>query len=240
MTIRVVLGEDSYLSREGITRILEEAPGIELVATGVDFESLRAAVDTLLPDVVLTDIRMPPSHTDEGIRLAAELRSSHPDMGVVVLSQHAQPLYAVSLFETGSERRAYLLKERLKNHRELSRALREVHEGGSVVDPQIVEELVAGHARHEGSRLARLTPRELETLGLVAEGRSNAAIAGSLVITKRAVERHINTIFGKLDLRESDDLNRRVTAALMYLAGSHEAEEDALGADRGGREATKQ
>jgi len=181
---------------------------------------------------VLTDIRMPPSYTDEGIRLAAELRSSHPSMGVVVLSQHAQPLYAVSLFETGSERRAYLLKERLRNHSELGRALREVHQGGSVVDPQIVEELVAGHARHEGSKLVRLTPRELETLGLVAEGRSNAAIAGSLVITKRAVERHINTIFGKLELRESDDVNRRVTAALMYLAGTHEAEEEIVGADR--------
>ncbi|HEY2790448.1 MAG TPA: response regulator transcription factor [Gaiellales bacterium] len=232
MTIRVVLGEDNYLSREGITRILEDVEDIELVATGTDLASLRDAVDTVLPDVVLTDIRMPPSYTDEGIRLAAELRSSHPGMGVVVLSQHAQPLYAVSLFESGSERRAYLLKERLRNRGELGRALREVHQGGSVVDPQIVDELVAGHSRHEGSKLTRLTPRELETLGLVAEGRSNAAIAGSLVITKRAVERHINTIFAKLELRESDDVNRRVTAALMYLAGSHETEEEVVGADR--------
>ena len=233
MTIRVVLGEDSYLSREGITRILEDVEDIELVATCTDLHSLRDAVAAILPDVVLTDIRMPPTHTDEGIRLAAELRSSHPGIGVVVLSQHAQPLYAVSLFETGSERRAYLLKERLRDRGELGRALREVHRGGSVVDPQIVEELVAGHARNEGSKLTRLTPRELETLGLVAEGRSNAAIAGALVITKRAVERHINTIFAKLELRESDDVNRRVTAALMYLSGSHEADEEVVGADRG-------
>lgn len=240
MTIRVLLGEDSYLSREGIIRILEDAEGVELVGTCIDFDSLRDAVDTVVPDVVLTDIRMPPSYTDEGIRLAAELRSSHPGMGVVVLSQHSQPLYAVSLFETGSERRAYLLKERLRNGGELSRAMREVHRGGSVVDPQIVEELVAGHVRHEGSKLARLTPRELETLGLVAEGRSNAAIAGSLVITKRAVERHINTIFAKLELRESDDVNRRVTAALMYLAGGHEADEEAVGAGWAGRDGARQ
>lgn len=221
MTIRVVVGEDSYLAREGITSVLEEAEDIELVATCVDLDSLRDTVDALLPDVVLTDIRMPPGHTDEGIRFAGELRSSHPGIGVVVLSQHAQPLYAVSLFEAGSERRAYLLKERLKNYGELGRALREVHEGGSVVDPQIVEELVAGHVRHDGSKLARLTPRQVEILGLLAEGRSNSAIAGALVITKRAVERHINTIFAMLELRESDDVNRRVTAALMFLAGSH-------------------
>jgi DNA-binding NarL/FixJ family response regulator len=229
--MRVVIAEDSVLLLAGLTKLLESA-GFEVAATAGDASELLAAVDRELPDVVIADVRMPPSHTDEGIRLAGELRGSHPGMGVVVLSQHAQPLYAVSLFEAGSERRAYLLKERLKNHGELSRALHEVFEGGSVVDPQIVEELVAGHARHEGSKLARLTPRELETLGLVAEGRSNAAIAGSLVITKRAVERHINTIFGKLELRESDDVNRRVTAALMYLAGSHETEEEVVGADR--------
>jgi DNA-binding NarL/FixJ family response regulator len=240
MTIRVVLGEDSYLSREGIVRILDDVDDVEVVATCPDLDTLRETVAAVRPDVVLTDIRMPPSHTDEGIRLAGELRCSHPGMGVVILSQHAQPLYAVSLFEAGSERRAYLLKERLKTPGELARALREVSQGGSVVDPQIVEELVAGHVRHEGSKLARLTPRELETLGLVAEGRSNAAIAGSLVITKRAVERHINTIFAKLELRESDDVNRRVTAALMYLAGGHEADEEAVGAGWAGRDGARQ
>ena len=195
--------------------------------------SLRDTIDAVLPDVVLTDIRMPPSYTDEGIRLASELGCSHPGMGVVVLSQHAQPLYAVSLFEGGSERRAYLLKERLKNHGELGRALREVHEDGSVVDPQIVEELVAGHARQEGSKLGRLTPRELEILSLMAEGRSNGAIAGALGITKRAVERHINTIFAKLELSESRDVNRRVKAALMYLAGSHGSDEGGIDPERG-------
>jgi DNA-binding NarL/FixJ family response regulator len=233
MSIRVILGEDSYLSREGIIKVLDDVQEVELVATCADLDDLRDTIDAVRPDVVLTDIRMPPSHTDEGIRLARELRSSHPGMGVVVLSQHAQPLYAVSLFEGGSQRRAYLLKERLKNHGELGRALLEVYEGGSVVDPQIVEELVAGHARQEGSKLVRLTPRELEILSLMAEGRSNGAIAGSLVITKRAVERHINTIFAKLELRESGDVNRRVTAALMYLAGSNGSDEGGIDPERG-------
>ena len=169
---------------------------------------------------MLTDIRMPPTHTDEGIRLAAELRMTHPGMGVVVLSQHSQPLYAVALFETGSERRAYLLKERLRNRRAEPRIARGAP---GRVGRRSPDRRGAGRRAlaPRGSKLARLTPRELETLGLVAEGRSNAAIAGSLVITKRAVERHINTIFAKLELRESDDVNRRVTAALMYLAGSH-------------------
>jgi DNA-binding NarL/FixJ family response regulator len=225
MTIRVVLGEDSYLAREGIARALEDVEDVELVATCADIVSLRETIDTVLPDVVLTDIRMPPSYTDEGIRLATDLRSSHPSMGVVVLSQHAQPLYAVSLFEAGSDRRAYLLKERLKDQGELSRALQEVFHGGSVVDPRIVEELLAGHARREDSQLTKLTPRELEILAFIAQGCSNSAIAGSLVISKRAVERHINSIFWKLELRESDDVNRRVKAALMYLAGSQEPDE---------------
>jgi DNA-binding NarL/FixJ family response regulator len=229
MTIRVVLGEDNYLSREGIVRILEDVEDVEIVAMCGDLESLRDTVDAVRPDVVLTDIRMPPSHTDEGIRLARELRSTHPAIGVVVLSQHAQPLYAVALFESGSERRAYLLKDRLRNQGELGRALREVSQGGSVVDPQIVEELVAGHANGADSRLARLTPRELEILALMAEGRSNSAIAGALVITKRAVEHHINVIFAKLELRESADVNRRVTAALMYLAGGRVGEAAAVG-----------
>jgi DNA-binding NarL/FixJ family response regulator len=233
MSIRVVLGEDSYLSREGVVRVLEDVEDVELVATCTDLDGLRDTIDAVLPDVVLTDIRMPPTYTDEGIRLAAELRHSHPGIGVVILTQHAQPFYAVSLFEGGSERRAYLLKERLKNRHELGRALREVFEGGAVVDPQIVEELVAGRTRQEGSKLSRLTPRELEILGLIAEGRSNGAIAGSLVLTKRAVERHINAIFSKLELRESDDVNRRVTAALLYLAESDGS--GRAGADEGGQ-----
>jgi DNA-binding NarL/FixJ family response regulator len=218
--IRVVLGEDSYLARAGITRVLEDVPAVELVATAADIDSLRALVEKVRPDVVLTDIRMPPTHTDEGIRLAAELRASEPDIGVVILSQHAEPVYAVSLFEAGSSRRAYLLKQRLKDPDELGRALREVAGGGSVVDPRVVEELVTSRARRDGSALEKLTPREREILSLMAEGRSNAAIARHLALTLRAVERHIHTILSKLDLRESDDDNRRVRAVLMYLAGT--------------------
>jgi DNA-binding NarL/FixJ family response regulator len=217
MAIRIVLGEDSYLAREGITRALESIDDVDLVESCSDLESLRDAVAATEPDVVLTDIRMPPSNTDEGIRLAGELRSSHPDIGVVVLSQHAEPLYAMALFEQGSDRRAYLLKERLKDREELSRALREVADGGSVVDSRIVEELLATQREREESQLDTLTPRELEILGLIAEGRSNSAIAEALVITKRAVERHINAIFWKLDLGESEDVSRRVKAVLVYL-----------------------
>ena len=219
MSIRVVLGEDSFLAREAVGSVLETADGVELVAAAGDLDSLRAMVEELRPDVVVTDIRMPPDNTDEGIRLAAELRSTHPEIGVVVLSQHAEPTYATLLFEEGSERRAYLLKESLKDQAELTRALKTVADGGSVVDPMVVEQLVEARRAQEDSRLDGLTPRELEILGMIAEGRSNAAIAESLVITKRAVERHINSIFMKLDLREAEDVSRRVKAALMYLSG---------------------
>ena len=220
MTLRVVLGEDSYLASEGITRALERTDGIELVATRGDLESLRAVIDKQHPDVVLTDIRMPPTNTDEGIRLATELRSSNPDIGVVVLSQHNEPGYATALFDTGSARRGYLLKERVKDAGELERALRSVAAGGSVVDAAVVEALLEAYRLRDGSQLSVLTPRELEILGLIAEGRSNAAIAEALVLTKRAVERHINGIFMKLDLGENRDVSRRVKAALIYLADS--------------------
>lgn len=217
--LRVVLGEDSYIAREGISRALERIGDIDLVATCGDLETLREAVDSTRPDVVLTDIRMPPSNTDEGIRFAGELRSSHPEIGVVVLSQHAESLYAMALFEEGSDRRAYLLKERLKDQDELSRALHEVAAGGSVVDSRIVEQLLTAQRRRQDSRLDTLTAREQEILAMIAEGRSNSAIAAALVITKRAVEGHINAIFGKLDLGESDDVSRRVKAALQFLEG---------------------
>ena len=219
MTIRVVLGEDSFLAREGITRALEGVEEIEIVAVCEDVDSLREAVLESGPDIVLTDIRMPPTNTDEGIRLAGELRSTHPDVGVVVLSQHAEPLYAMALFEEGSSRRAYLLKERVTDRSELTRVLKEVAKGRSAVDPKIVEGLLNLQRRRENSQLELLTPRELEILALIAEGRSNGAIAESLVITKRAVERHINAIFTKLDLGPSDDISRRVKATLLYLAG---------------------
>ena len=217
--LRVALGEDSYLAREGISRVLEAEDDIEIVATCEDFESLRAAVGETEPDVVLTDIRMPPTHTDEGIRLAAELRATHPAVGVVVLSQYAEPLYATKLLESGSDGRAYLLKERVTDRGELSRALREVAEGRSVVDAQIVEALLEVRRRREESGLETLTSREQEILALIAEGWSNEAIASRLFITKRAVERHINSIFWKLELGDSADVSRRVKAALLYLAG---------------------
>jgi DNA-binding NarL/FixJ family response regulator len=218
VTIRVILGEDSYLASEGIVHVLERADDVELVGTHGDFDTLVEAIAEEHPDVVLTDIRMPPSNSDEGIRLANELRSSDPEIGVVVLSQHAEPAYAAALLEGGSKGRAYLLKERLKNAGELARALREVAAGGSVVDPTIVERLLQSRRNQEDAQLDSLTPREFEILGLIAEGRSNASIAESLVLTKRAVERHINGIFMKLDLGNPEDVSRRVRAALLYLA----------------------
>ena len=219
MPIRVVLAEDSFIAREGIVRALEGIEEVDLVATCGDLDELRAAIDETDPDLVLTDIRMPPTNTDEGIRLAGELRDSHPEIGVVVLSQHAEPLYATALFDHGSDGRAYLLKERLKDREELGRALHEVAAGGSVVDSRIVEELLALQRRREDTRLDQLTPRELEILGMIAEGKSNTAIAEALVITKRAVERHINAIFWKLDLGDTEDVSRRVKAVLLYLRG---------------------
>jgi len=215
--IRVVLAEDSFLAREGVTHVLESIDDVELVAACADLDELRATVDEARPDVVLTDIRMPPTNTDEGIRFAGELRHSQPEVGVVVLSQHAEPAYALSLFEDGSSRRAYLLKERVKDRDELERALREVAEGRSLVDPRIVDRLVS--ARLDDPGIEKLTPGEREILALIAEGRSNTSIAESLGVSRRAVERHINGIFVKLDLPQDGDVNRRVKATLRYLAG---------------------
>ncbi len=218
MSIRVILGEDSYLAREGIERVLERTDGVELVGTYGDLDHLAAAVDRERPDVVLTDIRMPPTNTDEGIRLAKSLRKTHPEIGVVVLSHHANAAYAAELLEDGSGKRAYLLKERVTDAGELGNALRSVADGGSVIDPLVVESLVNTQRLREQSHLDQLTPRELEILGLIAEGKSNAAIADSLVLTKRAIEHHINGIFMKLDLGTPGDVSRRVQAALVYLA----------------------
>jgi DNA-binding NarL/FixJ family response regulator len=219
MTIRVVFGEDSYLAREAVRSVLDEEDDIDVVATCSDYDSLLLTVGDVVPDVVLADISMPPSKTDEGIRLAVELRRTHPGMGVVILSQYAEPVYATKLLEESSDRRAYLLKERVQGRGDLTRALREVAAGRSVIDPRIVELLLASQRRREDSRFDALTPREQEILALVAEGWNNAAIAARIVITKRAVERHINSIFSKLGLSESEDYSRRVKAALLYLAG---------------------
>jgi len=199
-------------------RLLDDEDDIEIVATCGDLDSLRMTVDEQQPDVVLTDISMPPTNTDEGIRFAAELRESHPEIGVVILSHYAEPIYATKLMQDSSDRRAYLLKERVQYRSDLTRALYEVAAGRSVVDPRIVELLLAAQQRRRDSRLDSLTPREREILGLVAEGRSNGAIAEHVVITRRAVERHINSIFSKLELGDSEDISRRVKATLMWLS----------------------
>jgi DNA-binding NarL/FixJ family response regulator len=222
--IRVVLADDSYLVREAITHVLDTEPDFELVATCEDGDALVAAVDAEQPDVVLTDIRMPPSGDDEGITVANRLRETHPEIGVVVISQYANPRYGVALFEGGSERRAYLLKERLHDRTQLLGALATVADGGSVVDSKVVESLIFAQIRDESSPLAELTPRELEILSEIAQGKSNQAIADQLVLSKRAVEKHINAIFLKLDLTRDEDVSRRVKAALIYLSQRTTAE----------------
>jgi DNA-binding NarL/FixJ family response regulator len=216
--IKVVLAEDSYLVREGVRRLLEHEPDIELVAVCEDYDSLLEAIAGTEPDVLLTDIRMPPTGTDEGVRAAERLRQLRPAAGVVLLSQYADPAYALAFLEGGTEGRAYLLKERVADLDQLLAAIREVARGGSVIDPKVVEALVAGRSRNAQSPLARLTPREREVLALLAEGRSNAAVAEGLVLSERAVEKHINSIFAKLGLPETRDAHRRVKAVLLFLA----------------------
>ena len=217
MTLRVVVADDSLIVRAGLVRLLE-AGGLRIVAEAGDGDELLRAVALERPDVAIADIRMPPTHTDEGIRAAAELRRTHPETGVVILSSYADPAYALALLESGLERRAYVLKERVHKRGELISAIDAVSRGGSVIDPKIVEVLVAERTRAERSPLAQLTDRELEVLAEIATGKSNHAIADSLVLTKRAVEKHINSIFLKLGLADADDVAKRVKAALMFLA----------------------
>ena len=216
--IRVVLADDSYLLREAIAHVLEQADGIAVVAACGDRDTLLRAVEEQQPDVVVTDIRMPPSDTDEGLQVAAALRRTHPRVGVVVLSQFAEPHYGLTLLEDGSDRRAYLLKERVQSRGQLVAAIEAVAAGGSMIDAKVVDGLIAERRRVEHSPLAELTPREIEILAYVARGHSNQAIADELVLTKRAVEKHINAIFLKLGLTEAADVSRRVKAALIYLA----------------------
>jgi DNA-binding NarL/FixJ family response regulator len=223
VAITVALAEDSLIVREGIRQLLATEPDIEVVASCGDVDSLLEAVEELGPDVVVTDIRMPPTETDEGIRVAATLRDSHPDIGVLVLSQHAAPSYALALLESGSDGRAYLLKQRVHDRVDLVGAIRSVAAGGSVIDPKIVEALVTAQARSEPSPLAALTPREHEVLAEIARGKSNVAIAESLVLTKRAVEKHINSIFLKLNLSDAEDVSKRVKATLLFLADAERA-----------------
>ncbi len=223
MAIRVVIADDNLLVREGLEQVLGGQQGIELVGVYADLPSLLEAVEADPPDVVLTDIRMPPSHSDEGIRLAALLRETNPHVGVVVLSQYSEPLYALALLESGSEGRGYLLKERVRDREQLLSALETVADGGSVVDPRIVDLLVASKGRAERSSLAALTPREREVLAQIAQGKSNSAIAESLVLSKRAVEKHIHSIFFKLGLSDAEDASKRVKAALAFLSDEPEA-----------------
>jgi DNA-binding NarL/FixJ family response regulator len=218
MSLRVALGEDSLLVREGIQQLLAVDPEIEIVAAAADLPSLRAACERERPHVVVTDIRMPPTSTDEGIQLAAELRDVDPTIGVVVLSQFSDPIYALALLERGSDRRAYLLKERVHNRAELMAAIRAVAGGGAMIDPKIVEALVRARSRGARSPLNDLTAREREVLSEIAQAKSNAAIAGSLFLTKRAVEKHINAIFLKLNLADAEDSSKRVKATLMFLS----------------------
>lgn len=214
MTIRILVADDSYLAREGIARILEDEDDIDIVEECEDLDALRRAVEKHEPDVVVADVRMPPTGTDEGIQIAAELRESHPKVGVLVLSQVADSAYAMELFKGGTEGRGYVVKDSLRRRDELTHAIREVAAGTYYVDSQVVATLIAPRfTRH----LDGLTPRELEILGLIAQGRSNAAIATATKISTRGVERHVNSIFAKLGLADAGDVNRRVMATLAFL-----------------------
>jgi DNA-binding NarL/FixJ family response regulator len=218
MTVRVVVAEDSLLVREGIERLLDAADDIEVVALAEDLDGLLEAVEASSPDLLLTDICMPPTGTDEGIRAATTLRQTHPELGVLVLSHYVEPGWALSLLAGGSAGRGYLLKDHVANPTQLVRAIRDVAAGGSVVDPLVIEALVTAKSRGQSSPLADLTPRELEVLAEIAQGKNNAAIAESLFLSQRAVEKHINALFAKLGLTGDDVIHRRVTAVLLYLA----------------------
>jgi DNA-binding NarL/FixJ family response regulator len=218
VAIRIVLAEDSYLVREGVRRLLETQPDLEVAAVCEDLDSLLAAVEEQRPDVVLTDIRMPPGRLDEGIQAAQRLRESSPETGVVVLSQYADPAYALALLEGGADRRAYLLKERVDDLDQLAGAIHAVAAGGSAIDPKIVETLVAAKSAAERSPLDELTPRELDVLREMAEGANNAAIAATLVLAERSVEKVIHAIFLKLGLGWESAVHKRVKAVLLYLA----------------------
>ena len=217
MPIRVAIAEDNALLRDGLARLISSTGGLELVGTSGSYDELLELVASSNPDVVVTDIRMPPTGTDEGIRAAAALRESHPMVGVIVLSQYVSPAYAVALLAQGSERRGYLLKDRVADVDDLVDAIRVVASGGAVIDPKVVEQLVISSSRVSKAPIDFLTPREREVLGEMAQGKSNAAIAAALVLSERAVEKHINSIFSKLHLSEERDVNRRVAAVLVYL-----------------------
>jgi DNA-binding NarL/FixJ family response regulator len=218
MAIRVALAEDSYLIRESVERLLGREEDIELVAVCADLDGLLEAIARENPDVVLTDIRMPPGNSDEGIQAAEQLRRTRPETGVVVLSQYAEPRYALRLLAEGSEGRGYLLKERVSDAEQLVSAIREVARNGSVIDSRLVDGLVGARSAAERSPVNDLTPREREVLAEMAQGKNNAAIAGALVLTERAVEKHVGSIFTKLGLKWEESVHRRVKAVLIYLS----------------------
>jgi DNA-binding NarL/FixJ family response regulator len=220
MPIRLVLAEDHYLVREGVRSLLEADPGLEIAAVCADLDSLYEAVDREQPDVVVTDIRMPPGHSDEGIQAARRLRETNPGLGVVVLSSYANPSYALALLDTGSAGRAYVLTQHVHDLDQLAGAIRAVALGGSLIDPQVVEGLVAERSRAAMSPLGELTARERDVLRKMAEGRNNASIAESLVVTERSVEKLINSIFMKLGLTWEPAVHKRVKAVILYLAES--------------------
>jgi DNA-binding NarL/FixJ family response regulator len=215
--LRVVFAEDNYLVRQGTAALLAEVPEVELVRLVEDPQALLAAVEELTPDAVLTDIRMPPTHTTEGIDAAKQIRARLPRTGVVVLSQYVEPQYATDLFADGVAGLGYLLKERVRDVDELVRALQEVCRGGSALDPRVVEALMADRSARGPSLLAGLTGRETEVLRQMATGRGNAAIARSMFLSERAVEKHISAVFSKLGLDAEADMNRRVAAVLAFL-----------------------
>ena len=215
---RVILAEDSFILREGLRELLASRTSVEVVAVCSDLDALLEAVDEKRPDVVITDIRMPPTHTDEGIQAARRLRDSHPQIGVVVLSQYSHPGYVLTLLESGSDGRAYLLKERVHDVLELTSAIDAVKRGGSVIDPKIVEVLVSARARADSSPLTDLSERERTVLAQIAQGKSNVAIAQELGFSQRAVEKHTHSIFTKLELGSAGEVSKRVTAALVFLA----------------------
>ena len=216
----VVIADDAFIIREGVSTLLTTA-GYDLKATAENYHELLDAVAAHSPDVVITDIRMPPTGTDEGVRAAREIRSSQPSTGVVVLSQYVEPDYAMTLFQEGANGLAYLLKERLGDFEQLEHAIEEVMAGRSVIDPKVVDALVEGRTRPQ-SALERLTEREAEVLAEIAKGKTNSAIADVLFLSERAVEKHINSIFTKLDLLPQKDTNRRVSAVLLFLSEKDE------------------
>jgi DNA-binding NarL/FixJ family response regulator len=218
MVVRVALADDSFLAREALTGMLAEMPEVELVAACRDADELRAAFDEARPDIVVTEIPMPPSMTDEGLRLAAELRDTHPEIAVIALSDACVPAYARALLESGADRRAYLLKEHLHSPRQLLAAIETVSRGGSLIDAKVVEALIRLRQQSAASPIAELSRDERATMVEMARGASNAAIARKLGITQRAVERQIHAIFEKLELPATRDVNRRVRAVLLFLA----------------------